>query len=269
MTPISSTVGCFVLLVVFAVAAPRASAQAVARRAATAPASAAQRTGVARQDAHALLMGVIEAKGGLDALKGVRTFVADADTTLQLPQGTVQSTTRTYIAYPDRYRVDASVAGAQIVQVYNDGRAWVKDPSGVHEAPTAMRDDFAASVRRDTVPLLIGAADGRLSVRLGADMRTTDGQSLRTLEISGPDVQPVTLYIDENDEIARQAYTSPGATGGTVKTEEIFSDYRVVDGVRLAFSARLLRDGAPVLSRMLTRVTLNMPLSDSLFTRPR
>jgi zinc protease len=233
------------------------------------PNQADARGAVADQDeAHALLMRVIAAKGGLASLKNVRTVVADADTTLQMPQGSVSSSTKTYIVYPDRYRVDANVGGAEIVQVYNSGGAWVKDPTGVHDAPPAMRDDFAASVRRDTFPLLIGAAEGRLSVRLLADARADDGRDVHVLEISGPDVTTVTLYIDSEDLIARQAFTSPGPTGAQVTNEEVFSDYRDVDGVRIPFNAQLLRDGTPVLTRRLTRVQLNTQLSDSLFARP-
>ena len=233
------------------------------------PNQANARAAAATPDAaHALLMRVIDAKGGLASLKNVRTVVADADTTLQMPQGSVSSSTRTYIVYPDRYRVDANVAGAEIVQVYNSGRAWVKDPTGVHDAPPAMREDFAASVRRDTFPLLIGAAEGRLSVRLLADTRADDGRDMHVLEISGPDVDAVTLNIDSEDLIARQAFMSPGPTGAQVKNEEVFSDYRDVDGVRIPFNAQLLRDGTPVLTRRLTRVQLNTQLSDSLFARP-
>jgi hypothetical protein len=233
-----------------------------------APASLTAAQGPARPDAESLLARVIAAKGGLEALQRVRTVEADAETALEMPQGSVPSTTRTYIVYPDRYRVDAKVAGAEIVQVYDAGTAWVKDPSGVHAAPPAMRDDFAASVRRDTFPLLIGAATGRLSVSAGDDRRTPDGQVLHTLVISGPDLAPVTLSIDDHDLIARQAYTSQGATGTPVQTEEVFSDYRMVDGVLVPFRARLLRDGAPVLDRRLTNVTLNAPIADALFHEP-
>ena len=84
----------------------------------------------------------------------MRTVVAEADTTFHMEQGPLVSKTRTYVAYPDKFRVDANVAGAEVVQVYNAGSAWVRDPGGVHDAPPAMRDDFAASVRRDMIPML-------------------------------------------------------------------------------------------------------------------
>src|SRR5688572_11330790 len=91
--------------------------------------------------AMALLKRVVDAKGGLDALRRVTSVVAEADTALNMEQGTLPSTTRTYVVYPDKFRVDAKVKEVDIVQVYNAGTAWVRDPAGVHDAPPPMRDD--------------------------------------------------------------------------------------------------------------------------------
>ena len=96
----------------------------------------------------------------------------------------LSSKTRTYVIYPDKFRVDAKVQGADVVQVFNGGNAWARDPAGVHDAPPGMRDDFAASVRRDMIPLLVAAAEGKLTVRLLPD-EGTGGQVLKVLEISG------------------------------------------------------------------------------------
>jgi zinc protease len=218
--------------------------------------------------AQELLKRVIDAKGGLAALKAVRTVVADAETVLQMPQGPMASRTKTYIVYPDRFRVDASLAGVEVVQVYNAGDAWGRDPAGVHDMPAATGEDFAASVRRDTIPLLVGAAEGRLAVRV-LEEEDQDGRPLRVLEISGRQVEPVKLYVDRDNVIARQSFLAPGPDGRAVRTEEGFSDYRTVSGVRVPFQARLLREGRPVLTRTLTNVLLNTPVADSLFARPR
>ena len=78
-----------------------------------------------------------------------------------------------------------TLAGAQVIQVYNAGNAWVRDPGGIQDVPPAMRDDFAASVRRDTIPLLIAAAEGRLRVRLLPD-EGARWRRVQVLEISGP-----------------------------------------------------------------------------------
>ena len=215
-----------------------------------------------------LLRRVITVKGGLAALTRVRTVVADAQTTLRMEQGPLMSLTRSYVAYPDRFRVDAKVNGADVVQVYNAGTAWVKDPAGVHDAPTAMRADFSASVQRDIIPLLLAAAEGRVSVRLLPD-QGTGAAALKVLELSSPQLRPVRLYVNEQMLVTKQSYETAGPDGRPVRAEEAFADYQTVEGIRIPFKATLLRDGTPILDRILTRVIVNGPIDEKLFSRPR
>lgn len=234
----------------------------------TDPAGAAQERLPNTREAVALLRTVIEAKGGLEALKGVRTVVADATTTLQMQEGTLPSATKTYVAYPDRFRLDAEVNGAKTTQVYNSGRAWLQGPNGVHDAPPPQLAEMAASVRRDTIPLLIAASGGRYTVRLQPDEKGRSGRPVRVLEISGIDLVPVRLYVDEEGLITGQAFTSTIAPGRRVLSEEVFSDYRVVDGIRIPFDAQLLQNGQLILKRTLTKVVLNETIPDTVFQRP-
>ena len=215
-----------------------------------------------------LLKRVIEAKGGLDALRKVKTVVADADTTFKMEQGTLVSKTKTYVAYPEKFRVDANVAGAQVVQVYNAGSAWVRDPAGIHDVPPEMRDEFGASVRRDTIPVLIGAAEGKLSLRVLPD-EGADGRVFKVLELSGPQLPAMRMYIDSQNLIARQSFSTPGPEGKPVQADEVFSDYRSVNGVQVPFRADVRRGSQVILSRTLTNVALNTPVDDALFARPQ
>ena len=215
-----------------------------------------------------LLKRVIEAKGGLDALRKVKTVVADADTTFKMEQGTLVSKTKTYVAYPEKFRVDANVAGAQVVQVYNAGSAWVRDPAGIHDVPPEMRDEFGASVRRDTIPVLIGAAEGKLSLRLLPDEGAA-GRVFKVLELSGPQLPAMRMYIDSQNLIARQSFSTPGPEGKPVQADEVFSDYRSVNGVQVPFRADVRRGSQVILSRTLTNVALNTPVDDALFARPQ
>ena len=218
-------------------------------------------------NAQALLTQIIKAKGGLEALKQIRTVVAEAVTTFNMSDKPLISTTRTYVAYPDRFRVDAKVAGADLVQVYNAGSAWARDPRGVHDAPPAMRDDFAASVRRDMIPMLVAAAEGRLTMRVLPD-EGQSGQVLKVLEIRSAEMAPVKLYVDSKSLVVRQAFETPGPDGRPVVADESFTDYRPIDGVQVPFRADVRRAGVLILSRTLSTVAFNQPLDDKLFIRP-
>src|SRR5207244_2966406 len=57
-----------------------------------------------------LVQRIVRVKGGLTALKRIRTVVADSETTFRMEQGPLLSLTRTYVAYPDKFRVDAKVS---------------------------------------------------------------------------------------------------------------------------------------------------------------
>jgi zinc protease len=214
-----------------------------------------------------LLQRVVQTKGGLEALKGVRTVVVDADMSVTTPRGPTLIPTKTYVAYPDRFRVEATFAGQQNIQAYNGGSAWVKDPAGVSAAPPAMRSDFAATVRRDTFPLLIAASEGTLMVRQLPE-EGKDGVTLKVLEISGEGLGPVRLYIDRSDRIVRQTYATPGPDGRPSQAEEVFSDYRKVNGIEVPFKASVLRDGRIILDRTLRSVTFNIPVDATLFQQP-
>jgi zinc protease len=230
----------------------------------TAPTS--PNTGAA--DAQTVLRQVIDARGGLAALKAVRTVVVDAETTLHMQQSALPTVTRTYVAYPERFRVDAKVQNDEIVQVYNAGTAWERSPAGVRDAPPAMRDDFAANVRRDTIPLLIAASEGKLEVRLLPSESRPDGRVVKVLEIGGAQMEPVRLFIDNDNLIVAQAYSTMAPNNRRLRNEEVFSDYRVVSGVRVPFRAQLLQGGRPVVSRVIKNVSINVPVADSLFARP-
>jgi len=216
-----------------------------------------------------LLRRVVEAKGGLAALKSVRTVVVDSLSTIPLQQGAYKSLTKTYVSYPDKFRIDTTTAAGDVVMVYNAGAAWEKSPAGVREAPPAMRDDFAASVRRDLTTILIGASEGRLTARAPGDQTRPDGTRVKVLEISGPQLDPVRLFIDDRMLIAGQVYSVAGPNGRAVRSEEVMSDYRLVSGLQIAFQTRVIRAGQPVVVRTITNLAINGAVSDMLFARPQ
>ena len=214
-----------------------------------------------------LIQRIVAAKGGLQALKAIRTVVVDADMTVTTVRGPTIIPTKTYVVYPDKFRVDAAFAGQQTIQAYNSGTAWVKDPAGVAAAPPAMRNDFAATVRRDTFPLLIAAAEGRLTIREQGE-EGAGGAVLKVVELSGPGLEGMRLYVDRDYRIVRQTYTTPGPDGRATKAEEQFSDYRKVNGIDVPFRATVLRDGQKILERTIKSVTFNTAVDLMMFQQP-
>lgn len=212
----------------------------------------------------------VAAKGGLVALKGVTTLVAEATTTFRTPQGPVSSSSTSTVAYPDRMRVDGRVANVAVVQVYNAGKAWVSDPSGVHDVPAEMGDGFADSMRRDLITLLVGAAEGATRSKLLPE-EGADGRVLTVLELNGSSdaAGALRLWLDTTGQVVRLAFAGVGPDGRAARMEERFSDYRDVNGVQIPFRSELRQNGTVAAESVFTRVTVNAPVDATRFDKPR
>jgi len=209
----------------------------------------------------------IAACGGLEALRQVRTVRATAETVMATPEGPLRAATRTYIEYPGRFRVDATLPKGEVVQTYVDGTAWIKDVTGIRDAPTAMRDEFAQSIRRDWIALLVSSADDKLLGRRLADEKGLGGRPLHVVELWGEGLSPVRLAIDA--ETGRPAWLSYQATGpaGRATMTESFDDFRPVKGVQFPYSAVVRRDAALVLERTLFDVQVNVTFPPKFFQK--
>jgi hypothetical protein len=209
---------------------------------------------------------VIAAKGGLETLRSVRGLKAVTLAGLATPSGVIEAETTTYLEYPDRVRVETRLPEGLVVQVYDGKRAWVRDPAGTHAVPEAAMREFQASLTRDTLAALLAAHDGRLRVRLLPDVTGPAGATERAIEISGADLEPVVLYIDPaTGLVARQTHA---AGAGQPLVEERFTDYRDVDGVRIAFAAEVHRGGRRLLERRVIEFAINPPVEAVVFERP-
>jgi len=240
--------------------APRPAYQQASAQAPAEP-SAAEKEQIA-----AVIKSAMAAHGGLDTVVGVKSLISEARTTVTTGNGRVNATTRTSIEYPDRVRVDAKLPEAEVVQVYADGKGWLRDPGGVHDAPAEMLKDFQAGVLRDPIALLRAAGTGQLAVRLLPD-ETRDGKTLRVLTVSNDAISSVKLFFDaQRGTLLRLGYDSRGP--GALYTEEIFDDFRSIDGVSIPFKASVVRSGRVVLVRELTDVKINPAIAPDTFVRP-
>jgi zinc protease len=214
--------------------------------------------------AAALVARAIAAKGGLERLRGIRTLVSRAEMTVESGGGRDTFPVSTSIQYPDRFRTDAMTPAGRLVQVFDRGACWVRDAKGVTEAPEPLAAELRAHVRRDLIRVLLGVAEGRLLATRLPDV-VEDGRSMPAVAVADDGARIVTLVFDPGSAlVVRQRY----ATGSSPQIEEVFSDYRDIDGVSIAFRSVRRGLGIPTVSRVIRSVRYNVPVDPALFTRP-
>ena len=214
-----------------------------------------------------LLDRVIAAKGGLDTLRAIRSIKAVTSASMGSPGGPVRAETTTIVEYPNHVRVDTTTPQGAQVQVYDGEHGWVRDETGLHEVSGTAIRGMRDGLRRDAVAALLAAERGDLHVRLLPDVKDDAGHLHHALEMSSTTFDPLVFYVDpQSGLIAKQTYLAAGP--GQPLVEEIFSDYRSVNGVQIAFAAELRRNGQSLLQRQVTAFTINPSIDSALFKRP-
>jgi zinc protease len=219
---------------------------------------ASQITGSA-SDAKELVARVIAAKGGLSLLRSIQTVRVDSVAAVAAEGSTTELPSVTTIRYPSSYRVDAQTPAGRVVQVFNAGSYWIQDARGAQDAPAAVAEQIRGVVQRDTVPLLLALADGRVTAK-------TAGTG--SLEVSIPGGKPVTWWIDPATGLISKARYRTSQGGAEVATEEVYSDYRDVNGLKIAFKTELRREGGPTVARTVRKYEFNIPVDSKVFTKP-
>jgi zinc protease len=222
----------------------------------------------AAADARQVIARAVSAKGGLDLLRSIQTVRMESVATVEFDGQRADLPSTLVIRYPGAYRMEAQTSRGPLVQVFAGGTYWVKDATGAREAPNAMAEQIRGNVQRDTVALLLALADGKVPARRLPDV-VEEGRAMPALEVSLPGAKPLTLLFDPATLlIARARYRFTSAPDGDVNVEEIYSDYRDVHGLKVAFRIQLRRDGAPPLERTVRAFEFNVPLDSMLFSKP-
>jgi hypothetical protein len=212
-------------------------------------------------EAKQLIARAIAAKGGLSVLRSIQTVRVESVAAVGTGDQTAELPSITTIRYPSSYRMDVQTPSGPVVQVFNAGSYWIQDARGAADAPPAVAEQIQGVVQRDTVPLLLALADGRVTAKL-IDSKAA---GTRALEVSIPGARPVTLWIDEaTGLIAKSTYR----VAGDITAEEVYSDYRDVNGVRVAFRTELRREGAPGVTRTVRKCEFNVTVDSKIFNKP-
>lgn len=214
--------------------------------------------------ARELILRAVRAKGGLEKLRSIRTVKAVSTTVIDMAGTRAELPTTTSIRYPGSFRIEASTPEGPLVQVFTAGTFWVEDARGSREAPPQVAAEMRAIVQRDSLPLLLALADGRLTATRTDVIEA--GQSLPGLNVTSAGMRGLTLILDPvTSLILKQRYMSADGEG---VAEEAFSDYRDMNGLQVAFRAVLRRPRAPTIERRLQTFEYNVQLAPTLFTRP-
>jgi len=224
-------------------------------------------TGESLARGHLLIEKAVTARGGLEALQGVRDVTILSRVKQETPAGSLDLTVKTYLVLPDKYRQDAVTPFGDISLILDGNSGWQKSPQGSRPAPPAfiesMRKNLARSIDRLLPDVLAGNRAAQFLETVALENRATD--VVLVTDASG---EAVRLFVDqETGYVVKQEYQSAGAEG-PVAEERIFSDFRIVKGLVLPHKTVVLQGGRQTSDAAVVNIEINSGVDPALFAPP-
>jgi len=210
----------------------------------------------------------IEAKGGIEKIKAVKTLRISGRA--EQPDGPAITITieRTR---PDQIREDLTLAGMTMVQAYDGKAGWMIQPFGGRKDPQLMGDDDMRDLVLDSDvdgPLVDYKAKGNTVEFIGHDFVDGDDALRLKVTLKNGDILYYDLDPDSYLEIRRE---SQEFIRGSVKEQVTdYGSYKAVDGVMYPFSMAMWpkTDPTQAITVSIDKVEVNLPLAESLFAVP-
>ena len=220
------------------------------------------------QTAEELVNKNIEAKGGLDKIKAVKTLRMSgrAEQPDNPPMAVVLEHTR-----PDEIRQDISIAGMTMVQAYDGKAGWMIQPFGGRKDPQLMGEDDLRDLTVDADidgPLVDYKAKGNMVEYMGHD--TVDGDDVLRLKVTLKDGDVLYYDLDPDTYLEIRREAQEYIRGSVKETVVEYGSYKAVDGVKYPYSLAIWpkTDPTQTLTVTIDKVEVNVPLAESLFAVP-
>jgi len=210
------------------------------------------------------LITAIGGPGKINKLKNV--FSTMEITRIVSPTRQPKFNAEVVVEYPDKYRYLSLLKEGNFIMAINGNQGWMRIPPENTLTPMTDQDVKAAisNILRD--PIYIYRNLDRYTIKL-MEEKDFDGKRIIDLLFTGP--AEFHLYIDAGTYLPsaftyREAMIGMADQTATVR-EEIFSDYKEVDGMKMSFKIVIKSNGKKILEVSIKEYQLNIKLKKDFF----
>jgi len=215
-----------------------------------------------------ILKKVIEAAGGVEAFNKIDNFRIKTESKIFGQRSTIELTVSETVQLPDKTKQVFELAAGHRIQVLNGETGWSKTGETVADLSTAEKREMKRGLFRDAINLFKRFASTELSVQyLGNEVVKTD--TLFILNIKNSSGEFFKLYINsQTNLIKKKSYHGGGPEMAILATlEEIYSDYREVDGLKIPFHTIVKANGKKFIESSVVEAKFNLELAESFFVQ--
>lgn len=215
-----------------------------------------------------ILAKAVQAHGGIDRLAAADNLVLDAVNTMITPGGPASIQIKIYILYPDKYRQDVNTPQGEFSLIYDGEAAFASSMMGTQPLPPEISTSLKDSLFRDPIQLLEHLSQNESAQVQFAGSEDVNGTPTSIIVTEQPSGEMLKIYISEETNYIVKLVYRETEQGVTLNKENIYSDFRDVDGIKVAYSFVQNIDGKEYIDSRITSVKLNTEIDVSLFEKP-
>jgi predicted Zn-dependent peptidase len=203
-----------------------------------------------------LLAAARQATGG-EALTKVRAFSSKGEMKITMPQGAMAIKFESIVDFSGKMLQKMQTPMGEMTIAYDGQGGWIKMGQNTRDLPGAQKAEMDGGIFRETVGLLRDFDKYNVQA-LGADeVAVTD--PARKMQVK--------VYLDPNTHLIAKKVFTASIMGPPAETEEIYSDYRDVDGVKIPFAATQKQAGQTRSEQTVSEVKINPDVPPSEYVR--
>lgn len=209
----------------------------------------------------------IEARGGAEKLKGIKTLVLENSMTMQ----GMEIPMKQMIATGRGLRMEISVMGNDMITAIDGDKGWAIRPAmmgGTGEPEDLPADQIkSSSSQLDPGGPLFNYKDKGTKVEL-VGKEPVDKKENYHLKVTTKEGTAVDYFIDANTYLVTKQVASLNMQGQDVRQEMTFSDYKDVSGIKFPHTMETASPMGGDMTVTTNKITVNGPLDEKIFVKP-
>ena len=210
----------------------------------------------------------VEAAGGLKKFKSINNFMIKTEGVISSPitQKKITLNVTETILLPDRTKQVFEVPGGARIHVLNGNSSWQQIGTEAGNLPDAQAREMKRGLFRDTINIFKMCDSKELRVDYISEENVA-GKRSHVLQIKNQSGDFFNLYVDAESYLVRKKSYRGAAEVGLATLEEVYSDYRKVDGIIIPFRTLVRANGKQFIKSEVVSAQLNIEIARDFFAR--
>ncbi|MEK6565347.1 MAG: insulinase family protein, partial [Bacteroidota bacterium] len=214
-----------------------------------------------------ILKKALAALGGEKVL-GIKDIVQSAQMTMNTPMGEMVMETQMTWVSPNKMAQNMKMAMGEMASGFDGTNAWMKSAMGTQDLPASQKEELVKSMLLNTYVLLKGIESPDYTVQFFKDDKLNDKPVQVVIVRHKQTNNSVRVYVDPQNSLVVKRVSRGRTLQGPADLEELLSDYRDVDGVKIPFKVETNADGKRQTLTTISSVKINSGVKDDVFKKP-